>query len=278
MSTDDRLDGARRLEPDMVYVCEEAAELHTKCHKFGTMIAPRRLESAPSDVGMIWCRQTQNAKLVELVVADALKRYHVARGRYLCDVKHTIRVATIACAVLDTLASAPDSISSKELLAKVTDAMQAVLGDRGPPVARADGAKMARLDRKRPRTFAVTLRPSGVDFATFYDQVRALLKRRCFVEYNLVFRQEGLDDEGLGSQFHAHIVAEMTQTSKFEVIRDLSSTAARFGWNAVHAERHAGGADARSALLEDADRRWRERVGIAPAYASSPTSMPPLSL
>lgn len=270
MSTDDRLDGVRRLEPDMVYVRAEAAELRTKCHKFGTMIAPRRLESAPSEVGMIWCRQTQNAELVELVVADALKRYHVAHGRYLCDVKHTIRVATIACAVLDTLASAPESISSKELLAKVTDAMRAVLGDHG--------AKMTRLDGKRPRMFAVTLRPSGVDFATFYDQVRALLKRRCFVEYNLVFRQEGVDDEGLGSQFHAHIVAEMTQTSKFEVIRDLSSTAARFGWNAVHAERHAGGADARGALLEDADRRWRERVGIAPAYASSPASMPPLSI
>lgn len=73
--------------------------------------------------------------------------------------------------------------------------------------------------------FAITVRPrEETDFNLFYHLVQKLLQRKCFVDWTASFEQKGTSEDTLGSGFHVHIVATMTQKSKGEVARDVLST------------------------------------------------------
>lgn len=76
------------------------------------------------------------------------------------------------------------------------------------------------------RNWFITIRPDTkiITFEAFYDMVQKFVKRSCFINYTLSFEQKGTSDETLGQGFHTHIVAQMTQRSKGEVLRDTQST------------------------------------------------------
>lgn len=76
--------------------------------------------------------------------------------------------------------------------------------------------------------YFITIRPddSKVEFSDFYDKTIAFVKRKCFIDYKLSFEQKGTCPTELGKGFHCHIVAQMKQRSKTEVLRDTLSS-----WN-----------------------------------------------
>lgn len=76
--------------------------------------------------------------------------------------------------------------------------------------------------------YFITIRPDDTKcvFEDFKDKVLSFVKRKCFLDYTLTFEQKGLCPTELGKGFHAHIVANMKQRSKMEVIRDTLSS-----WN-----------------------------------------------
>lgn len=89
------------------------------------------------------------------------------------------------------------------------------------------GAEYGYTDKNlATHTFFITIRPR--DGATKFDDFRELVAkfvtRRCVVEYTYSFEQKGTSDTDLGSGFHVHLVANMTQRSKGEVLRDTIST------------------------------------------------------
>lgn len=76
--------------------------------------------------------------------------------------------------------------------------------------------------------YFLTIRPddSKCTFDDFYDKVLRFVKRKCFLHYRLSFEQKGTVHDELGKGFHVHIVAQMKQRSKTEVLRDTLSS-----WN-----------------------------------------------
>lgn len=76
------------------------------------------------------------------------------------------------------------------------------------------------------RTYFLTIRPntSDITFADFFALVSKFLQRKCFKTYTVSFEQKGTTEETYGHGFHVHIVAEMVQRSKTEVLRDTVST------------------------------------------------------
>lgn len=78
------------------------------------------------------------------------------------------------------------------------------------------------------QNYFLTIRPDDTKctFDDFYDKVLRFVKRKCFLHYKLSFEQKGTVPDELGKGFHCHIVAEMKQRSKTEVLRDTLSS-----WN-----------------------------------------------
>lgn len=76
------------------------------------------------------------------------------------------------------------------------------------------------------QAYFITIRPdcSKCSLLEFMCKVEEYLKRKCFLAYTLSYEQKGTSDETIGQGFHCHIVAEMKQRSKTEVIRDTISS------------------------------------------------------
>lgn len=76
------------------------------------------------------------------------------------------------------------------------------------------------------QTFMITIRPdeTKVDFFEFKKYVEWFITRKCFVNYKYSFEQKGECVEDIGKGFHVHIVANMKQRSKSEVLRDTLSS------------------------------------------------------
>lgn len=72
--------------------------------------------------------------------------------------------------------------------------------------------------------YHITISPPDENFVDFYNAVKRLLDRACFVEFSCSFEQRGQNLLDMGRGYHCHIVANMRQRSKAEVIRDVAST------------------------------------------------------
>lgn len=74
--------------------------------------------------------------------------------------------------------------------------------------------------------YMITIRPdcTKVEFFEFKTAVEYFLERKCFVNYTWSFEQKGTEPMNLGDGFHVHIVANMKQRSKSEVLRDTLSS------------------------------------------------------
>lgn len=139
------------------------------------------------------------------------------------------------------------------------------------------------LDVYRRSWFFITIRPdNSTDFMVFKAAVKRLVSRRCFKQFTLSFEQKGISVDELGTGAHVHIVADMAQRSKGEVIRDVFSTmkdcvrqefidvkASKTPQNIVDKYLVAYEADdGHKASTKEWDALWRQRVGLRPLYES----------
>lgn len=93
-------------------------------------------------------------------------------------------------------------------------------------MARAINEELGLTAPKGDKGYMITIRPENnkITLKHFYNRVAGFVDRACFITYSLSFEQKGITDETLGTGFHVHIIAEMKQRSKGEVLRDTIST------------------------------------------------------
>jgi hypothetical protein len=124
---------------DNVYVCKEAAQVGTDVHKIGKAINPKVREAtfntgSAQGCRMIYTRPTHNAKLVEDIMRDVMKRYHIGglggTEHYNNNTDHSIDVIDIACVMTDTLASSFEYMKRCELINVIINKLQDELAPR----------------------------------------------------------------------------------------------------------------------------------------------------
>lgn len=74
--------------------------------------------------------------------------------------------------------------------------------------------------------YFITIRPDDKQ-CTIEDlvtKVETLIQRSCFISGSYSFEQKGTFPEELGNGFHCHLVCNMKQASKGQVLRDLKSS------------------------------------------------------
>ena len=137
------------LKDETTYIGKERVQLGTKRHKLGFSIDPKKRESSlncgsAEGIVMIYKRKTHNGRLVENIVKDALKRYHIGNiggtEHYNNDVDHTVLLFNLACTMTDTFASSYEAIGPDGLIDILIDKLNAerVLTnkiDDSPPLA-----------------------------------------------------------------------------------------------------------------------------------------------
>lgn len=82
------------------------------------------------------------------------------------------------------------------------------------------------LVRETKQRFFVTVRPDTkkINFDNFYILSKKFLERSCVLESKVSFEQKGTNELALSEGFHMHMILNMTQRSKGEVLRDVQST------------------------------------------------------
>lgn len=88
------------------------------------------------------------------------------------------------------------------------------------------GEQLLFIPQGNKQAYFITIRPdtTKITFKDFFNQVKHFVDRRCFKEFKLSFEQKGTSEDTLGQGFHVHIVANMSQRSKGEVLRDTQNT------------------------------------------------------
>lgn len=71
----------------------------------------------------------------------------------------------------------------------------------------------------------ITIRPNeSTEWIPFLNKTITLLTRKCFIDFTASYEQKGTSEDDIGKGFHIHIVSQMKQRSKGEIIRDIKST------------------------------------------------------
>lgn len=146
-------------------------------------------------------------------------------------------------------------------------------------------------DLGRKQSYMITIRPDDTkcNFDDFKDKVESFVRRACFIRYSYAFEQKGTTIATMGQGFHVHIIADMKQRTKSEVLRDTLST-----WNSfiIKGFISSNNIDVRtcnnpvevinSYLLEyksddnhkittkEVDYHWRSCKSLEPLYSSVP--------
>lgn len=141
--------------------------------------------------------------------------------------------------------------------------------------------------------FFITVRPDDTmcTFDDFKHKILDLVKRKCFIEYTLSFEQAGKNVSDMGKGFHCHIVAKMKQSSKSNVLRDVTSSfkpwieSRKITTNNIEVVSTRNpeqliqsylinyeSEDGHKSLTKSIDELWRSSNDIAPLYALSLTS------
>lgn len=146
-------------------------------------------------------------------------------------------------------------------------------------------------DMGKRQAYMITIRPDDTKctFDEFRDKVESFVRRACFIKYSYSFEQKGETIATMGQGFHVHIIADMKQRSKSEVLRDTLSS-----WNSFIVKGlissnnidirtcHNSDEVVKNYLLEyksndehkiktkEVDYHWRNCKGLEPLY-STPT-------
>lgn len=135
---------------------------------------------------------------------------------------------------------------------------------------------------KHKKTFMITIRPdeTKTNFETFKHDIEEFLNRKMFTYIHAAsFEQKGECEEDLGKGFHVHIVAATTCRSKGEVLRNTTSTFAKYvAPQCIQVDVCQNPDDVVKKYLTDYESQdghkektkawdaiWREKVGLIPA-------------
>lgn len=142
--------------------------------------------------------------------------------------------------------------------------------------------------------YHISIRPNDkkISFFDFYDNVRKLVERKCFKQFHLVFEQKGEVENDIGNGFHCHIVADMIQKSKGEVLRDIKSTFNKMIKDGQLAENcmqvdttrnpdeiinkyltNHESKDGHKEKTKETDKLWREKMNIESYYTEVPPQL-----
>lgn len=142
---------------------------------------------------------------------------------------------------------------------------------------------------KLKQTFFITIRPNSneVNFITFHNDIAKFVDRKCFNNFTLTFEQKGESENELGKGFHAHIIANMKQRSKTEVLRDTISTFKKYtNTNCIQVDiikdeenyqrtikyiKDYESDDGHKASTKEWDALWREKESLKEYYDTPPT-------
>ena len=204
---------------DNVYVCKEAAQVGTDVHKIGKAINPKVREAtfntgSAQGVRMIYTRPTHNAKLVEDVARDVMKRYHIGgqggTEHYNNNTDHSIDVIDIACVMTDALASSFEYMKRSDLINTVIGKLQGEL----------DGAREIEEDEE-------DLVSTEINTDTRYDCIDLVLRFMEALHLGGAYKSEILKVWGseLFREFLSWLVATNHPTTS---------------WNATNFGRHVG--------------------------------------
>lgn len=134
------------------------------------------------------------------------------------------------------------------------------------------------------KTYFITIRPDErqITFDDFYAIVRKFTERKCITSFQLSFEQKGLTLDTLGTGFHVHIIAQVTQRSKGELLRDTQSTFARCtAANCIDVKPLARTVDVQNVsryltsydsddghkiVTKEWDSLWRQKEGLSALY------------
>lgn len=139
--------------------------------------------------------------------------------------------------------------------------------------------------------YFITIRPddSKCTFEEFYEFVRKFANRKCHIQFTLTFEQKGECEDDIGKGFHFHMVTNMTQTSKPEVLRDVRSTfnklitSNKLADNCIQIETTRNpddiiekyltdyeSVDGHKSKTKEMDIKWREKMNLEKAYEVAP--------
>lgn len=142
--------------------------------------------------------------------------------------------------------------------------------------------------------YNISIRPNEnkITFYEFYDYIRKLVERKCFIQFHLVFEQKGESDSDIGKGFHAHIVANMNQRSRGEVLRDIKSSMRKMIDNGQIAENciqvdttrnpddiienyltNYESIDGHKEKTQHTDKIWREKMNLENYYNTVPPQL-----
>jgi len=193
--------------------------------------------------------------------------------------KHATLVARVDTRPFDEIYEECKEMETRTLMAALETGLD--LRDRAAEII------LARSDRI-PLTYAIGISPKpGIDFQYFADTVQKYLEKPCFSgEITYSFEQRGKDDSERGKGFHVHIVAEMKQRSKTEVLRDSKTMWAPLAdANCIDVEMLKTGTDKAQAisyltnytsknghkeLTREQDEKWRKTMNLLPIYTGGP--------
>lgn len=132
--------------------------------------------------------------------------------------------------------------------------------------------------------YFITIRPdqTRISFEQFYTLVCKFVQRTCFDWFEFTFEQKGTEVPNLGTGFHTHILAKMTQRSKGEVLRDTISSFKHctadncIQIDHVRTERDIAttraymveyvAKDGHKKITQEADKMWRQQLGLRSLY------------
>jgi len=137
-----------------------------------------------------------------------------------------------------------------------------------------------------PQSYLITIRPiEGIDVNVFKDKITSLVSRKCFIDGCYSFEQKGTNEDTLGQGLHCHIVCRMTQKSKQNVLRDITSSFNSWIKEGLISDNNIDvrtthnpaevvqnylidyrSDDGHKELTRECDTTWRTLTGLAPLY------------
>lgn len=149
-------------------------------------------------------------------------------------------------------------------------------------------------NEKLKKCYFITIRPDSkkINFIEFQTLVMNFLGRECFNHFIMVFEQKGTDENTLGHGFHTHIIGNMMQRSKGEVLRDTKSTfKCCTAENCIKVDiiktqkdmdkllgyiRDHKAKDGHKKITEESDKIWRQKNNLQDIYTEC-IDLPPIS-
>lgn len=198
LARDEELQGmvesyVRVMKHESVYINKAASELHRNAHKLGMTLDPKKRQSQMNNAHAngtknVFVQKTSNSRLVEMIVANSIKRYNIGgvggNEHYNCDIEHTVSVVKVSAAVVDTLVSCRSTLLCNGICDAVIDRMREIKHQNDSEVSQQQASARAMVVVTSTPTQAPAPQESKLKlFLSMSDDIR---------KYSIVFGHGGV--------------------------------------------------------------------------------------